>query len=100
MHLQVYLSYWMLGLISQIEGDLKSALVFAEKATSIAQTIRNPWLQINGQLMCGQIRKGLEMDFTEQQKRIGEMVELIKSGGIPVELTEDFGNFLDQINID
>ncbi len=100
MHLQVYLSHWMLGLISQMEGDLKGALVLAEKATSIAQTIRNPWLQINGQLMCGQIRKGLEMDFTEQQKRIGEMVELIKSGGIPVELTEDFGNFLDQINID
>ena len=99
MQLQVFLSQWMLGMISQMEGDLQGALAFAEKATSRAQAIQDPWLQITGNLMCGQVRKALDMDYSDQQKMIGEQVQLIKSGGIPKELEEDFGKYLSQLTI-
>jgi DNA-binding SARP family transcriptional activator len=99
MHLQIYLSHWMLAMISQIEGDLKGALDIAEKATNIAQKIHNPWLQINGHLMIAKIRQQLELGVAEQQERIDELTEQIKNSGIPSELREDFDNFLTQIVI-
>ena len=100
LHRQIYLGYWMLGLISRKEGDLTNALTFVEKATALAHKIKNPWLEINGLQLSAQIHQVQKAENQSEKQRIRELIRLIQNGGVPAALQEDFDNFLDQIRLD
>jgi DNA-binding SARP family transcriptional activator len=100
MQSQLYMSHWMLALISQMEGDSPNALSLLKKATAIAHEIKNPWFEINGLQMISQIHKQQQESYESEKRRIQELVSLIESNGIPDELLEEYNGFLSQIKLD
>ena len=100
MHAQMYMSNWVLCILAKMEGDPKKALGLAKKATNIARTIQNPWLEINILQFRTQILKEQNAEYRTEKERIQELVGLIQAGGVPTELEEDFDSFLSKIRID